>query len=187
MNYYMAGWSPGLFLGMEECKPLFFYCLPSEMFPNSKLPVIVYRDVLPGTFLRRVRTGRILARNGWTNVVVRGIATNLHYHSNNHVVIGVLRGSTDIALGGYRGHLVGVGEGDIVIIPAGVAYKSLGSEHMAACMMAWPGGVEGDVNVGAPGERPAADMRIASVVNPVFDPVYGLDGAVSQVWKEIRK
>jgi len=168
---------------MRSIQPILFNCQPTDQFPNSLLPVILYQDALPSyVFFRRTQVRRILGRNGWSNVAVGGINTTMHYHSNNHVVIVMLRGSSDLVVGGYRGHRFRVAKGDILIIPAGVAYKNLGRQYDVTVITAWPGGIKGDVNVGLPGERPAADLRIAAVVTPHLDPILGASGPLLQTW-----
>ena len=173
-----------LLLEMHDSQPEIYHCPPTEQFPNSPLPVLLYKDALtPRTLFRGAQVRRILVRNGWTNAVVGGIDTQMHYHSNNHVVIAILRGWTDVVVGGYRGHRLSVYNGDVLIIPAGVAYKNLGRQSDIRGITAWSGGVKGDVCVGLPGERPAADFRINSVPKPNLDPLFGSPGPLLPVWE----
>jgi uncharacterized protein YjlB len=37
---------------------------------------------------------------------------------------------------------------------------------------------------GKPGERPAADERIAQVAMPTSDPVFGTDGTMKALWQK---
>ena len=50
----------------------------------------------------------------------------------------------------------------------------------------YPVGQEPDLLRGNPGERPAADDRIAAVPLPKADPVYGTDGPLVKLWKVRR-
>ncbi|HTU03703.1 MAG TPA: hypothetical protein VMG58_17855, partial [Candidatus Sulfotelmatobacter sp.] len=75
-------------------------------------------------------------------------------------------------LGGSGGLTLEIHPGDIVVIPAGVAHKNLDATHDFAVVGAYPDGQRWDMNYGKPGERPAADTRIARVALPARDPVY---------------
>ena len=72
--------------------------------------------------------------------------------------------------------------GDVIIIPAGVAHKNLGSSGDFRCVGAYPPGQDWDMNYGKAGERPAADENIANVPLPVADPVFGFEGPLMKNW-----
>ena len=172
---------------MRNSQPFQFYCQPTDQFPNSPLPVLLYQAVLASViFFRLIRLRKHLRRNGWSNAHVGGIHTQLHYHSNNHVVFVILRGWTDIVVGGYRGHRFRIEKGDVLIIPAGVAFKNLGRQHDIVALTAWPEGTKGDLNTGIPGERPAADIRISAVPMPAADPVFGHEGDLLPIWYPVH-
>lgn len=154
-------------------------------FPNNgKLPFIVYKnaitipDVNPAGAVER-----IFQANGWGGSWRNGIYPYHHYHSTAHEVLGVYGGNATVQLGGPNGMVIDVGTGDVIIIPAGVAHKNLGSSADFRCVGAYPPGQEWDMNYGRPGERPKADQNIAKVPLPETDPVFGLAGLLMKIWK----
>ena len=76
--------------------------------------------------------------------------------------------------------------GDVIIIPAGVAHKNVGSSSDFRCVGAYPLGQSWDMNYGKPGERPQADQNITKVPLPESDPVYGIDGPLVKSWVVIN-
>ena len=60
------------------------------------------------------------------------------------------------SLGGDGGLTTELGKGDVVVIPAGVAHKNLGSSADFACVGAYPDGRSYDMNYGNEDERPAS-------------------------------
>lgn len=164
-------------------QPLLFQCRDNEVFPNSRLPVILYRQAvwLP-MFFRKQYLTLLFGRHHWTNVWAGGVAPFHHYHSTTHVTLGFYRGNTVLLLGGESGHRVTVGKGDVLIIPAGVAHKNLGKVRQAKCVGAYPNGRYYDLFTGQPGERPTADRNIAGVPMPEQDPIYGPRDGLPDIW-----
>ena len=74
--------------------------------------------------------------------------------------------------------------GDVVVIPAGVSHKNLGASRDFGVVGAYPKGQNWDMHYGKPGERPAADERIAQVAMPTSDPVFGADGPMEAHWQK---
>jgi uncharacterized protein YjlB len=152
-------------------------------FPNNGLlPLMVYRKVLHLTADGDRQVKDLFESNGWTNAWTNGVYDYHHYHSTAHEVLGVIRGSSRIQFGGPKGISLLLEEGDVVIIPAGVAHKNLGGEPEFSCVGAYPDGQRYDINYGKNGERPLADRNIAKVPLPQADPVYGVDGPLSKNW-----
>ena len=106
-----------------------------------------------------------------------------HYHSTAHEVLGVYGGTAEIQLGGEDGVVVSIARGDMVIIPAGVAHKNLGSSRDFRVVGAYPRGQRPDMNYGRAGERPRADENITRVVLPAIDPIYGSHGPLMKRWR----
>lgn len=154
------------------------------IFPNSKLPVLLYKSVLdlPAVF-PAAHVEQLFKTNGWTNSWKAGIYTFPHYHSNTHEVLGVYKGETELQLGGDKGSVIKLEKGDVLIIPAGVCHRNLGPEDAIACVGAYPNHIEFDMMYGKPGERPTADETIQLVPPPERDPVLGLKGGTSRYWK----
>lgn len=154
------------------------------IFPNSPLPVLLYKSVLdlpsifPGAYIEQ-----LFSSNGWTKSWKAGIYTFPHYHSNTHEVLGVYKGESTLQLGGDKGSVIKLEKGDVLIIPAGVCLRNMGPEEAVSCVGAYPEGLQYNMNYGKPGERPVADETIRAVPAPERDPVLGLKGGTSRYWK----
>lgn len=152
-------------------------------FPNSPLPVLIYKGVLdlpllfPATHL-----SKLFEKNGWSNSWDAGIFQYHHYHSVTHEALGIYSGSTTLQLGGGQGPKITIEKGDVVIIPAGVAHKNLGKENDVGAVGAYPDGRDYDMNYGKNGERPGTDEHIAQVPLPLHDPL-GLTDGLTKIWK----
>jgi len=153
------------------------------IFPNNKLPLLIYRNAVlvpendpPATF------EKLFAGNGWHGSWRNGIYSYHHFHSRAHEVLGICRGSAKVQFGGEHGVIHEVQSGDVIIIPAGVAHKRLSSSGDLGVVGAYPEGQDWDMNYGRPGERPRADRNIAKVELPKMDPVYGADGPLLKKW-----
>lgn len=118
----------------------------------------------------------LFAANGWSGSWRNGIYPSHHYHRTAHEVLGIYRGSATLQLGGECGVVQEVHVGDVIVIPAGVAHKNLGSIGGVGVVGAYPIGQDWDMNYGKPGERPSADGNIRRVALPKADPVYGIGG-----------
>ena len=160
--------------------------LPDDgTFPNNdKLPVLVYKKVIDIPAQNPAgAVERIFHDNGWGGSWRNGIYSYQHYHSTAHEVLGIFSGEVNVQLGGPKGITINGSAGDVIIIPAGVAHKNLGSSADFACVGAYPPGQSWDMNYGKPGERPRADQNIAKVPLPGNDPVFGKDGPLVDKWK----
>jgi uncharacterized protein YjlB len=151
---------------------------------NPKLPLVIYRRALK--MQGRDAAGRIeelVAANEWGGTWRNGIYGYHHYHSTAHEVLLVYCGSAGVQLGGESGVVEQLETGDVLIIPAGVAHKNLGSSNDFAVIGAYPEGQEWDICYGKPEERLKADENIARVPLPKSDPVYGADGPLLRHWR----
>ena len=90
-------------------------------------------------------------------------------------------------LGGDRGTVYKLAKGDVLIIPAGVAHKSVEYTADFVCVGAYPEGKEYDINYGEPGEHPGVDENIQQVPVPETDPVYGNEGPLHDYWKQKKE
>ena len=150
-----------------------FHFKDDGKIPNSKYPLLVYKNA----FSERNTAGAkwledTFASNNWTNSWRNGIYDFHHYHSTSHEVLGVYSGEALVHLGGEQGEKVNIKAGDIIIIPAGVGHKNLGSTDLGI-VGAYPDGRSWDINKGLAGERPAADKKIAALPIPEADPLSG--------------
>ena len=148
-------------------------------FPNSPLPLLVYRGALPvspGTMERAFRV------NSWSNAWHNGIFGYHHFHSIAHEVLGIAAGEADIEFGGPRGQAVEIRAGDVVVIPAGVGHRNIGQTNDLLVVGAYPDGMDYDTRLGDPDERDEVLQNIAAVAMPTCDPVFGPEGPLHRVW-----
>ncbi len=151
-------------------------------FPNSNLFVLIYKKAFENT----AGQGDIMKtfeRNNWKNSWVNGILDYHHYHSNTHEVLAIRKGNVTVLLGGPSGNEKKFSEGDVIIIPAGVAHKRLSASDNFECIGAYPNGANWDLKKGDDNERPLADENIKAVPLPDKDPVYGSEGPLALNWK----
>jgi uncharacterized protein YjlB len=157
------------------------------VFPNSILPLLLYRQVLTTKVGDRASVlEQRLAENDWRNSWRNGVYPFTHYHSTTHEVLGIYCGSATLRLGGGHGKNVEVRAGDLIVIPAGVAHQNIGASEDFAVVGAYPDGREWDLLRGRPGERPRADRTIAALPMPDNDPIYGTEGPLRKIWNSAR-
>jgi uncharacterized protein YjlB len=149
------------------------------VFPNSRYPALLYKGALdipvlfPGTYVRN-----LFEQNDWSNSWDAGIFEYHHYHSITHEVLGIYKGHTIVQLGGEKGPKLSIEKGDVLVIPAGVAYK-----NSVGVIGAYPGGRDYDMNYGKSGERSDTDINTNSVPIPKNDPLLGSDKGLIKLWK----
>jgi uncharacterized protein YjlB len=150
---------------------------------NDTLPVLVYGQAVRRSIRSPARAvERVFRANGWTGAWRNGIFAYHHYHSTAHEVLGVTGGSATVQLGGPDGWTLDVSAGDVLILPAGVAHKNLGSDRDFRVVGAYPDGQDWDLKRGEPGECPEADRNIERVSLPEADPLYGAEGPLCEHW-----
>ena len=95
---------------------------------NARLPLLIYQAAvrLPQADPAAIFEA-LFDANGWGGAWRNGVYSFHHYHSTAHEVLGVYRGSARVQLGGENGLAFEVHPGDVVIIPAGIAHKNLGT------------------------------------------------------------
>jgi uncharacterized protein YjlB len=125
---------------------------------------------------------RGFAQNDWRN----GVYSFAHYHSTSHEVLDAYDGSAKLQLGRKHGQTVEVRRGDVIFIPAGVAHQNMGASPDFSVVGAYPDGRQWDLLRGLPGERPESDRTIAALPIRDYDPIYGADGPLRQIWKSAR-
>lgn len=154
------------------------------VFPNSRLPLLLYRGAVLITEDDPAQVFEdLFEENGWSESWLNGIYSYHHYHSTAHEVLGIYRGSAKVQLGGDHGGIHEIRAGDVIVIPAGVAHKNLGSSPDFGVVAAYPARQDWDMNYGKPEEKPRADKNIARVALPKMDPVFGESGPLLEKWK----
>lgn len=148
-------------------------------FPNSPLPLLLYRGALPAD---PAAMERRFAAHGWSGAWRDGIYPFHHFHSNAHEVLGIAAGHAVVRFGGPRGRTLAVAAGDVVVIPAGVGHCRLEASDDFLVVGAYPGGAEYDIRRGDPAEHAEVVRTIAHVPLPAADPVGGAEGALRRLW-----
>jgi uncharacterized protein YjlB len=148
--------------------------------PNSRLPVLVYRDVEGARAADQCRD--LFARNGWLGSWVDGIFPFHHFHSTVHEVLGIVAGSAAVVLGGPPGTRFDVASGDVLVLPAGTGHCNAGSSADLLVVGAYPDGMRWDLRRGDPAERDEVLANIAAVPLPATDPVHGPGGPLTRIW-----
>jgi uncharacterized protein YjlB len=158
----------------------------NKNIPNSKLPVLIYQDVLilPAQKNRSsVIIQKIFARNGWSNSWSNGIYDFHHYHSITHECMAIAQGNATIILGGVNGKKIKLKQGDAIILPAGVGHKCLRASENFLCVGAYPQGRDYDINIGTAQEYSRALNNIKKLSIPKKDPFFGSQGFLKTFWK----
>jgi uncharacterized protein YjlB len=152
---------------------------------NPRLPLLIYKDAVellendPAGFVEQ-----LLRSHQWGGSWRNGIYSYHHYHSTAHEVLVIYGGSAEVQLGGENGIRESLHSGDVIVIPAGVGHKNLGSSDDFAVVGAYPAGQDWDICYGKPSERPRADKNIERVALPTADPIYGESGPLRQHWHQ---
>jgi len=153
-------------------------------FPNSGLPVIVYRNAIAGPVTTEA-VRAMFARNDWPPRWVDTIFDYYHYHSTAHEALGVVSGKGELAVGGPGERVLEIVQGDVVALPAGVVHKLEESSENFAVVGAYPPGQDWDILTGKDGEWDTAIANIARVPLPGTDPVEGVDGPLPGLWGKV--
>ena len=151
-------------------------------FPNSTLPVVIYRAAVSLNQVSAEALEALFDTNGWPSQWRAGIYNYDHYHSTAHECLGIATGRARVRLGGPGGRELNLAAGDVVVLPAGTAHCALSVSADFLVVGAYPPGQHWDVLKGEDGERPDADERIAKVKVPKTDPVGGRGGPVLEHW-----
>src|SRR4051812_12928485 len=150
--------------------------------PNNTLPLVVYRGALPDSGDRASLCEDMFARNGWPDSWRNGIYPYHHYHSTAHEVLGIARGSARVRLGGDNGRSVELREGDVVVIPAGVAHKREAASSDLLVIGSYPRGQNPDICRAEPARHDRPAGTTAAVPLPACDPVTGEAAPLLECW-----
>ena len=154
---------------------------PDGWVPNNpRLPVLFYRRAI------EVGTGDPAAfealsdGNGWPAQWRNGIYPYHHYHSTAHEVLGVIRGSAQIILGGPAGRAMSVEAGDLLVLPCGTGHCRVRASDDFLVVGAYPADQDWDICRQAP--TPEMVARMASLPFPASDPLGGRHGVLVSAW-----
>src|SRR5690242_15648657 len=148
--------------------------------PNSPLPVLVYGDVEEAREAPACES--MFARNGWLGSWRNGIYSFHHFHSTAHEVLGIVRGSAEVMLGGPAGTRFLIGQGDVLVLPAGTGHCNAGASRDLLVVGAYPDGMSWDLRRGEEAEHEEVLANIRAVPLPGADPVLGAEGPLMRLW-----
>lgn len=150
-------------------------------FPNSPLPVLVYRGL--DLAADAARAEEAFAAHNWLGAWRDGIFPFHHFHSTAHEVLAIVGGSARVTLGGPGGQTFDVGHGDVLVLPAGTGHRNEGSSGDFLVVGAYPDGMDWDLRRGDPDQYEEAQRNISAVPLPDADPVFGANGPLSRLWR----
>lgn len=151
-------------------------------YPNSPLPVLIYRQVLDtGSGEEQADAFEAMfKRHGWPPAWRYHLYDFDHFHSTAHEALGIFRGQARARLGGPNGRETVLNAGDVLVLPAGVGHASVEASDDFCMVGAYPPGQEPEIERGDPAALAAAQARVASVGLPENAPV---GGPLAPLWK----
>jgi|SRR5579871_686757 len=146
--------------------------------PNSPLPCLVFRNILPASRSKKAEAFRkAFRRNGWVGIWTDTIYDYTHFHSNAHEVLGIAEGTVTLRVGGETGRLLRLEAGDMLVLPAGVGHRRVSHDERLRVVGAYPPGQ-------AHFDMKRKGRRVPRVPLPETDPLEGETGAVPRIWRE---
>ncbi|KAI1868796.1 hypothetical protein JX265_006775 [Neoarthrinium moseri] len=177
-----------------------YYILSTDYSPNNRLPVLIYRNVLPKPH-DEACTKEFLERNGWERRGTWGAILAKHFHPNTHECYGVFQGKSELIFGagGADSEEVGVRccvqTGDVIVVPAGVSHasasaddKMVSADQQYRYVGVYPQEApkwRNEYGKRLLGKNDSLFEEIAAVPIPRQDPVYGVDGPLVQIWDAV--
>lgn len=152
--------------------------------PNNRLPLVLYRGALGSEGDVASRCEAMFEANGWPGAWRNGIYSHHHYHSTAHEVLGIARGSARVRLGGEDGATVELRQGDVVVIPAGVAHKRESASGDLVVVGSYPKGQRPDICRAEHAAHDKSAANVARVALPGCDPVTGEAGPLLDCWRD---
>ncbi|QGQ99643.1 hypothetical protein EHS13_34660 [Paenibacillus psychroresistens] len=161
-----------------------YYYEDDGKIPNNvDLPALLYVGALKE---KPEQTEKIFNSHNWRNSWTNGVFRYHHYHSNVHEVLGSIRGSATLQLGGEQGDQVVVEAGDVLVLPAGTGHKRLSASSDFQVVGAYPEGMDYNLRRGLADERPEVLEEIRQVPLPLLDPIYGENGPLVEKWHKSK-
>lgn len=162
-------------IGIKENRP----------FPNNTLPVLYYPHAFKEIIVKPNAAELIqehFKTNGYTNSWVNGIYSYHHFHANTHEVLACFKGSAQVQLGGPNADTHLFTEGNVLLLPAGVAHKLIDATPDFQIVGAYPDGNSPDMEKGESEKYEELLRAIAQVPLPECDPVSGKSLGVQGYW-----
>ncbi|KAH6696842.1 hypothetical protein F5X68DRAFT_219310 [Plectosphaerella plurivora] len=161
-----------------------FMLSPTPDAPNSPLPVLVYRNVLPTPRDEESATA-FLTRHAWEKRGTWGHIDIRHFHPNSHECYGIFRGHSTLLIGKIqegRGQEIPVNQGDVILLPAGTAHSSLESSPDYRYIGVYPEGCPKWRNETGKSHSSKFVTEVRDVAMPTEDPIYGAQGPLLRLW-----
>jgi uncharacterized protein YjlB len=156
--------------------PQRLYFTKANKIPNSGLPTLIFRALLPQSASAKARIfRRTFKKNGWVGIWTDTIYDYTHFHSNAHEVLGIATGKVTLRLGGEAGRLVRLKAGDMLVLPAGVGHRRISDDRGLKVVGAYPRGQ-------AHFDMKRTGRAIPKVRLPETDPFQGESGPVIRIW-----
>ncbi|KAH7339232.1 hypothetical protein BKA66DRAFT_435062 [Pyrenochaeta sp. MPI-SDFR-AT-0127] len=178
------------------------YVLPATKYcPNNRMPVLVYRNVLPSPRTVDVVQAWI-EKNGWFKAGILWPAVyRRHFHTNVHECYAILSGSSEVFMGVGKfdetqaglgpekcddiGLLLTLREGDVIVHPAGTGHSNISDEGNYRYLSFFPEGSPKWITEN--GEKPLDEIQevldLISTVPMPQDPVTGSRGYLVPAWE----
>ncbi len=161
-------------------EPLTFTFADDGAIPNSRLPLLVYRNAVPTD---PAAIERLFAQHRWPPAWRNGVYPFHHFHANAHEALGIARGSASVLFGGPGGAVLDVAAGDVVVIPAGVGHCCKSRSDDLLIVGAYPDNAPPpDQHRGDVADRSAMLRTLAAVPAAPADPVSGAGGPLPRLW-----
>jgi uncharacterized protein YjlB len=150
--------------------------------PNSPLPTLIYHQVEAARDAASCEA--LFDGDTWVPDWRDGIFSFNHFHSTAHEALGIVSGSATVMLGGPQGRTFEIEHGDVLVLPAGTGHCNQGSSSDFLVVGAYPDGMGWDIRRGDPAEHDEAIANIRAVPLPRADPVEGVDGPLTELWRD---
>ncbi|KAF2223473.1 hypothetical protein BDZ85DRAFT_261644 [Elsinoe ampelina] len=177
-------------MAFQNVSPEIYHLTPTAHVPNSKLPVLIYRNVLPRP-RNEASSIAALEKNDWIHGGTFKHYPTHHYHTVTHECYAIFNGTTRYLIGkgplddDVPGIELDLEAGDLVIQPAGVAHCNLRSSDDFAYIGVYPrGSPHWDNNWCKADAQETHEKAItaSSLPVPATDPVHGINGPLVEIW-----
>lgn len=144
-------------------------------YPNSPLPVLLYREVLTlsGAEERANAFESMFKQHGWPPAWRYHLYDFDHFHSTAHEALGIFQGQATARLGGPNGQEVKLYAGDVLVLPAGVGHAYVEASDNFCMVGAYPPAQDPAIERGDPAQLEKLNTRVAAVTIPSTAPVGG--------------
>jgi uncharacterized protein YjlB len=152
---------------------------------NPRWPLLHYRGAvaLKGAADPAAVFEVLFAAHGWRESWRDAVYDYLHYHSDQHEVLGFARGRALLRLGGARGRNLAVKADDVLVLPAGTGHQRLSMSDDLLVVGAYPRKGGYDMCHPRKGDHDRAAIAVAKTRKPKADPVYGVHGPLTRLWR----